>query len=702
MDSMNVQNGSYIGHETSSSSPLNQKAGNLNGHHVALLLAVYSEGSSRSDTSIQGTITAIREIVSETIQIENLSNFQQLSKYDAEKHAKLEEAGYTKIHGTNCYVKDIKRAIENLSKDTGISSYSKKDMVRMQKMMENVGRIGNPEKIGTASNSSLRDFVPKPTQNFGSLAASFITEKVKNPIKDFIDSTASIAQSRTKATDSFTAPKPKESEKSDRSKFRGEGIKSFGNSLLQTLNQFAKPIFGLFTDEFKPEKSKKSKNETENTQTKVKKESLQEVCSDKKEFRLDVENKPTPSNDPMDRSLDYWKKIDIKEQPKGISSNKISFDFNSLKASNFRDLEDTFKNLYKKEKHGALSVESDLISSISHLKGIRNREMEDTHFMGMLKIGDKEATYTGICDGHDGIGSSHFIRDHFNKIVQNHFVQCLGDSKSLDLKEMENACATIGESLNNALLELRNDIDRGNRALNQTMSAMEGRDPLEDSVERDKLSRSIRNQASLLRDDNFIRNFTKIEKKANQEELKDIQKTYGDMNKNLEYQRGGSTMTVAIRLENSIWAVNVGDSRILALNGSKIDQLTEDASPDNPFFAKGVADLGGQVTKDGKRVLLMNNMPMAGGLSVARAIGDHDYKAISSKAEVTKYDIHGPMHLVLGCDGIFERLTSEQVGIFAQTRLKEGSPLETISNDLVKLAFASGSTDNISAIIMKI
>ena len=85
----------------------------------------------------------------------------------------------------------------------------------------------------------------------------------------------------------------------------------------------------------------------------------------------------------------------------------------------------------------------------------------------------------------------------------------------------------------------------------------------------------------------------------------------------------GATFSMALVIKNkegnAVWAVNAGDSRILALRDEGAEtstvQLTEDASPTKRRFKKGVTLRGGEV--GGDRVV-----GSLGSLAVARAIGD--------------------------------------------------------------------------------
>jgi protein phosphatase 1L len=161
----------------------------------------------------------------------------------------------------------------------------------------------------------------------------------------------------------------------------------------------------------------------------------------------------------------------------------------------------------------------------------------------------------------------------------------------------------------------------------------------------------------------------------------------------------GTTATVVLMLDGTLWTANVGDSRtILVDSSSGTAQLSEDAKPSDPRYQKGIEKRGG--------VIDFNQIPprINGSLAVARAIGDANVgPGVSSRPKITKMllsQIHSGSHLVLTCDGIYDVASTRQVGraVRVQGALKK-NPL-SIARDLVFSAYRAGSEDNLSALVV--
>jgi protein phosphatase 1L len=160
----------------------------------------------------------------------------------------------------------------------------------------------------------------------------------------------------------------------------------------------------------------------------------------------------------------------------------------------------------------------------------------------------------------------------------------------------------------------------------------------------------------------------------------------------------GCTATIAVKMGEELWVINVGDSRILIDNGGEVIQATEDAEPDCQEYKDGVLERGGMV-KSVYGVARVNGM-----LAVARAIGDKSVgPGMTARPRITRYDLKElkpDAHLILACDGLFEVATSRQVVNRAHRLLKEGMPPELVAKDLIETAYKAGSMDNISAMVV--
>lgn len=164
---------------------------------------------------------------------------------------------------------------------------------------------------------------------------------------------------------------------------------------------------------------------------------------------------------------------------------------------------------------------------------------------------------------------------------------------------------------------------------------------------------------------------------------------------NAKYQgRGGTTATFAMILNNKLWTANVGDARTIVDNGV---QLTLDAKPSDPYFQKGIRNMGGIVIN-------VQGVDRVGGrIAVARAIGDHEVKGMIARSKI----IGRPLsefpkgsHLILTCDGIFDVASTRQVAQAVRTNRHQSA--KDLARNIVYSAFAANSTDNLSALVVKL
>lgn len=173
---------------------------------------------------------------------------------------------------------------------------------------------------------------------------------------------------------------------------------------------------------------------------------------------------------------------------------------------------------------------------------------------------------------------------------------------------------------------------------------------------------------------------------------RDFKNAYGARSENQ-----GTTATIALILDQKLWTANVGDARtVLDNNGTPI-QLTEDAKPSDPRYKRGIVKRGGDVRVHG--------VPRVNGvLAVARAVGDHGLNgAVSARPKITVKplsEIQPGSHLILSCDGIYDVARTQDVvnAVHGNRNLSAG----TLARNIVYSAYNSGSTDNLSSMVVKI
>jgi protein phosphatase 1L len=160
----------------------------------------------------------------------------------------------------------------------------------------------------------------------------------------------------------------------------------------------------------------------------------------------------------------------------------------------------------------------------------------------------------------------------------------------------------------------------------------------------------------------------------------------------------GTTATVAMILDGKLWTANVGDARTVLDNGGEPEQLTEDAKPSMERYKRGIENRGGTVEN-------IFGVPRVNGqIAVARAIGDHRQNgAISARPKITVKplsEIRPGSHLILCCDGIYDVARTKDVvrAVHANRNRSAG----TLAKNVVYSAYTSGSTDNLSCMVVKL
>lgn len=153
--------------------------------------------------------------------------------------------------------------------------------------------------------------------------------------------------------------------------------------------------------------------------------------------------------------------------------------------------------------------------------------------------------------------------------------------------------------------------------------------------------------------------------------------------------------------------VNVGDSRAILIepNGD-FSFVTTDHKPDNPNESQRIRSAGGSVSFG----------RVDGELAMSRAIGDYSYKQntklpaqqqkVISLPDITELVADESDEILLCCDGLFEKLTTEQVAAFIHcagelddTRYKREP--SRICSMLLDYSLAIGSKDNMSAMLIQ-
>ena len=215
-----------------------------------------------------------------------------------------------------------------------------------------------------------------------------------------------------------------------------------------------------------------------------------------------------------------------------------------------------------------------------------------------------------------------------------------------------------------------------------------------------------------------------------------------------ESDRSGSCALVSLIFDNKIYIANLGDSRaIMSINGgTKIKALTNDHKPNNPREydraikngSKIYADDNDETDRDisklnfikdktefekykksenSKEDIVFREYPS--DLAVMRTIGDIKAKkkeyggnpgTIINKPEIFIYDINSnDDFIIMGCDGIFDDLSNQDVAsaawfIYKNESKEKNYDIHELTQDacdiIIKYAMEKQTSDNLSCIII--
>jgi serine/threonine protein phosphatase PrpC len=154
---------------------------------------------------------------------------------------------------------------------------------------------------------------------------------------------------------------------------------------------------------------------------------------------------------------------------------------------------------------------------------------------------------------------------------------------------------------------------------------------------------------------------------------------------------------------HGVFTSNLGDSRAVLFlqEGSdfKATRLSVDHRPSSILEQKLVALCGGEVSDP-----LNSGMRVGGVLGVTRSMGDHDIKGVITEPDRTGVTLTlkkgQAAYLVLGCDGVYERLHEWQLAKIIKIAHDAGSSSARIANYVRKAAFNAGSGDNITVMCL--
>ena len=184
--------------------------------------------------------------------------------------------------------------------------------------------------------------------------------------------------------------------------------------------------------------------------------------------------------------------------------------------------------------------------------------------------------------------------------------------------------------------------------------------------------------------------------------------------------------------KNKCIIANVGDSRLVVFKNNSLFFCTEDHKPDSAVEKERINKAGGSIYQtpslfplyqNGKKIDIPWRV-LPGRLSVSRTFGDIEAKSekfggnknvVATLPDITEIDLNEEFNLiVLGCDGIFDVLSNEEILECIKYVLKEKN-LKEINDEvnmselcgdfaamIIKSALAKDSFDNVSCVVIAI
>ena len=232
----------------------------------------------------------------------------------------------------------------------------------------------------------------------------------------------------------------------------------------------------------------------------------------------------------------------------------------------------------------------------------------------------------------------------------------------------------------------------------------------------------------------YIKNFSKesLNEAINSVENNFIKEKALDEKGNM-LDHSGSCGIMALIHKNKLIIANIGDSRLILFKKSCLFFQTEDHKPDSPKEKLRIENNGGKIYRTQSLIPLYQNgkkieIPwrvFPGRLSVSRTFGDVEAKienlggnkdVVVAKPDITEIDLDDDFNfLVIGCDGIFDVLSNEQILECVKIVFKEkkidnknnninniniSELCGDIADMIIKSSLALDSFDNISCIVV--
>lgn len=153
----------------------------------------------------------------------------------------------------------------------------------------------------------------------------------------------------------------------------------------------------------------------------------------------------------------------------------------------------------------------------------------------------------------------------------------------------------------------------------------------------------------------------------------------------------GSTASTALLVGDRLLVANVGDSRVVACRDGSALPLSIDHKPDRSDERQRIEDAGGFVIWAG-------TWRVGGVLAVSRAFGDKLLKQfVTAEPEIMEQEIDGVDFIIIASDGLWNVISNKD----AVSLVQDMKDTEAASRRLTEEAFARGSSDNITCLVVR-
>ncbi|ESR47578.1 putative protein phosphatase 2C 11 [Citrus sinensis] len=158
-----------------------------------------------------------------------------------------------------------------------------------------------------------------------------------------------------------------------------------------------------------------------------------------------------------------------------------------------------------------------------------------------------------------------------------------------------------------------------------------------------------------------------------------------------QHKDAGSTASTAVLLGDRLLVANVGDSRVVASRAGSAIPLSIDHKPDRSDERQRIEEAGGFVIWAG-------TWRVGGVLAVSRAFGDRLLKQyVVAEPEIQEEEIDGVDFIIIASDGLWNVISNRD----AVAMVEHITDAEAASRKLIKEAYARGSSDNITCVVVR-